>query len=65
MKRQVLILLVAVITLSLVAAQCAAQPAAPPEPEELRWQEPIVIGWTPPDITGVFKTATDCFEASA
>ncbi|GAB4431834.1 MAG: sugar ABC transporter substrate-binding protein [Anaerolineae bacterium] len=30
-----------------------------------RWQEPIVIGWTPPDITGVFKTATDFFEASA
>ncbi len=30
-----------------------------------RWEEPIVIGWTPPDITGVFKTATDFFEASA
>jgi ribose transport system substrate-binding protein len=30
-----------------------------------RWQEPIVIGWTPPDITGVFQTATDFFEASA
>lgn len=25
----------------------------------------IVVGWTPPDITGVFKTATDFFEASA
>ncbi|MFB0546524.1 MAG: substrate-binding domain-containing protein, partial [Anaerolineae bacterium] len=25
----------------------------------------IVIGWTPPDITGVFKTATDFFELSA
>ena len=25
----------------------------------------ITIGWTPPDITGVFKTATDFFEASA
>jgi len=24
-----------------------------------------VNGWTPPDITGVFKTATDFFEASA
>jgi|GEM_PF-4214724 len=22
----------------------------------------ITIGWTPPDITGVFKTATDFFE---
>lgn len=30
-----------------------------------RWQKPIVIGWTPPDITGVFKTATNFFEASA
>ncbi|MFZ5822949.1 MAG: sugar ABC transporter substrate-binding protein [Bacillota bacterium] len=25
----------------------------------------IVIGWTPPDVTGVFKTATDFFEAAA
>jgi ribose transport system substrate-binding protein len=33
--------------------------------EGARWEEPIVIGWTPPDITGVFKTATDFFEASA
>lgn len=30
-----------------------------------RWQEPIVIGWTPPDITGVFQTATNYFEAAA
>jgi ribose transport system substrate-binding protein len=30
-----------------------------------RWQKPIVIGWTPPDITGVFKTATDFFELAA
>ncbi len=30
-----------------------------------RWERPIVIGWAPPDITGVFKTATDFFEASA
>lgn len=30
-------------------------------------QEPIsiTIGWTPPDITGVFQTATDFFEQSA
>ena len=25
----------------------------------------LTIGWTPPDITGVFKTATDYFEKSA
>jgi len=30
-----------------------------------RWQRPIVIGWTPPDITGVFKTATEFFERAA
>lgn len=27
--------------------------------------EKITIGWAPPDITGVFKTATDYFEKSA
>lgn len=27
--------------------------------------EQIVIGWTPPDITGVFQTATDFFEQAA
>lgn len=43
-----------------------AAPAAEEEAEaEARWQEPIVIGWTPPDITGVFKTATDFFELAA
>jgi ribose transport system substrate-binding protein len=30
-----------------------------------RFEEEIVIGWTPPDITGVFKTATDFFERAA
>jgi ribose transport system substrate-binding protein len=33
--------------------------------EQGRSKEPITIGWTPPDITGVFKTATDYFEKSA
>jgi ribose transport system substrate-binding protein len=33
--------------------------------EERRYREEIVIGWTPPDITGVFKTATDFFERAA
>jgi ribose transport system substrate-binding protein len=32
---------------------------------QARYQEEIVIGWTPPDITGVFKTATDFFEKGA
>jgi ribose transport system substrate-binding protein len=30
-----------------------------------RSEDEIVIGWTPPDITGVFKTATDFFERGA
>jgi ribose transport system substrate-binding protein len=30
-----------------------------------RWEQEIVIGWTPPDITGVFKTATNFFENGA
>jgi ribose transport system substrate-binding protein len=33
--------------------------------EEEGAAQEIVIGWTPPDITGVFKTATEFFEASA
>jgi ribose transport system substrate-binding protein len=76
MKRQMLFTLVAMTILALVAAGCvmatpapappAEEPAAEaPEAEAARWEEPIVIGWTPPDITGVFKTATDFFEASA
>lgn len=39
--------------------------ATPLSAQDGRWQEPIVIGWTPPDITGVFRTATDFFEAAA
>lgn len=61
---------------AMVLANCAApQPAAtqPPTPAVTEMpaatQPPaemkkIVIGWTPPDITGVFKTATDFFEKS-
>ncbi|MCJ7660345.1 MAG: sugar ABC transporter substrate-binding protein [Anaerolineales bacterium] len=79
-KRKLLLILTISLTifgLIITACQPAAteappteKPAAeepvveePAEPE--RWQEPIVVGWTPPDITGVFKTATDFFEKSA
>ena len=48
-----------VLSVGLVCALSAAALAARPLPRE------IVIGWTPPDITGVFKTATDFFEAAA
>jgi ribose transport system substrate-binding protein len=50
------------------ATEAPAEPEATEAPAaggEERWQQPIVIGWTPPDITGVFKTATDFFEKSA
>lgn len=46
-------------SVGLVCALSAAALAARPLPRE------IIIGWTPPDITGVFKTATDFFEAAA
>lgn len=73
-------LLSLVVVLGLLLAACQPQataaPTQPPAGEtpmvetqpaaaEERWQQPIVIGWTPPDITGVFKTATDFFEKSA
>lgn len=74
LKKKIFLILLAVFTISslaLVACQPATpEPAEPEEPEAppaeaMRWEEPIVIGWTPPDITGVFKTATDFFEKSA
>lgn len=43
------------------AEEAPAEAAA----EAGRWQDPIVIGWSPPDITGVFKTATDFLEKAA
>jgi ribose transport system substrate-binding protein len=46
---------------SVVLLQTKAERAfASEKPTEI-----ITIGWTPPDITGVFKTATDYFEKSA
>lgn len=76
MKRKMLFTLVVLTILTLVVAGCVVATPAPAPPAEApateapaaevaRWEEPIVIGWTPPDITGVFKTATDFFEASA
>lgn len=44
------------LTVVLVLGACTVTPAA---------EKKIVIGWTPPDITGVFKTATDFFEKAA
>lgn len=68
-NRVTLIILGGLAILGVIAAACAPAPATPtpaaPPPEAPRWQRPIVIGWTPPDITGVFKTATDFFVAGA
>lgn len=54
-----LLAILGVLTLVLWAGSSGRAQATP------RWQRPIVIGWTPPDITGVFKTATDFFERAA
>ncbi|MGH8873811.1 MAG: sugar ABC transporter substrate-binding protein [Acidimicrobiia bacterium] len=50
-----------VMALVLVGTACGREGAG----GGARGEEPIVIGWTPPDITGVFQTATDFFEAAA
>jgi ribose transport system substrate-binding protein len=50
---------------ALGAASCGGGEEEAAEEEGGRFQEEIVIGWTPPDITGVFKTATNFFEAGA
>ena len=39
--------------------------ATPPPVARRRETKEVTIGWTPPDITGVFKTATDYFERAA
>jgi ribose transport system substrate-binding protein len=51
-----------VAVLVLVASACGR---GAEEEEGARFEQEIVIGWTPPDITGVFKTATEFFEAAA
>jgi ribose transport system substrate-binding protein len=48
------------------AEEPAEAPAEEPAAEEVaEVPETIRIGWTPPDITGVFRTATDYFILSA
>jgi ribose transport system substrate-binding protein len=48
------------IVVGLVAASCGGDDGG-----GSRAEEKITIGWTPPDITGVFKTATNYFEKAA
>jgi ribose transport system substrate-binding protein len=53
------------LTLFMVLALALGMVSVTVAQDDGRWQEPIVIGWSPPDITGVFRTATDFFEAAA
>src|ERR671914_1265913 len=55
----------AAVLCAIVAVGCGGGGAGGGGGEEGRYREEIVIGWTPPDITGVFKTATNYFERAA
>src|SRR3712207_8449791 len=66
MLRRALVWGGAAVLCALVAVGCGGGGAAEGGGgEEGRYREEIVIGWTPPDITGVVKTATDFFEQAA
>jgi ribose transport system substrate-binding protein len=54
--------MLAVLAVALLAAACNREDGGG---AGARWEREIVIGWAPPDITGVFKTATEFFEKSA
>lgn len=65
MLKRALVWVGAAVLCALVAVGCGGGGAEGGGGEEERYREEIVIGWTPPDITGVFKTATDFFEQAA
>jgi ribose transport system substrate-binding protein len=65
MLERALVWVAAAVLCALVAVGCGGGGAEGGGVEEGRYREEIVIGWTPPDITGVFKTATDFFEQAA
>ena len=63
-----ILLLASMLLASSATPTQAPEPAAPQAPaatEAPVAMEKIVIGWAPPDITGVFKTATNYFEQAA
>ncbi|GFN22585.1 sugar ABC transporter substrate-binding protein [Thermanaeromonas sp. C210] len=66
-KRRVLIPILVVFALLIWVVGCSKQEASPSGTAQGEFQLPdkIVIGWAPPDITGVFKTAQDYLERAA
>jgi ribose transport system substrate-binding protein len=54
-------LVLALVGMAILAASCGGDD----DGGGARYEDEIVIGWTPPDITGVFKTATNFFEKAA
>jgi ribose transport system substrate-binding protein len=76
-KKKMSFIMVALIIVGMLLTSCTKTDSTNEEPVVAEESEPemavesedttpstIVIGWTPPDITGVFKTATDFFQAS-
>ena len=65
-KFNILMLIFVVMISGFLIIGCAPDtPAEPPVDDDELVLEKIVIGWTPPDITGVFQTATEYFELAA
>ena len=60
MKRRRFGLALAAVLVGLIGGSCGGDDGG-----GARSEEEITIGWTPPDITGVFKTATNFFEKAA
>jgi ribose transport system substrate-binding protein len=58
-------LLAIAVAAPLVLAGCGDDEEPSGSAAENGGTKEVTIGWTPPDITGVFKTATDYFERAA
>lgn len=66
MRRRALMLITALLAIAaLVVAGCGDDSDGDGDGGGEGGGKPVTIGWTPPDITGVFKTATDFFERAA
>ncbi|WP_258358626.1 sugar ABC transporter substrate-binding protein [Moorella sulfitireducens] len=67
-RTHIILVLLLLIALVIWAGGCAKQQETPQgtaQGSEFKLPEKIVIGWAPPDITGVFKTAQDYLESAA